>query len=103
MLLAALAGLDQFWHGRGTWAASWRDCLREEAAVVGAGGSGRIEWRMSRATGVGTCVEVAVTGRDVLVRDSKDRSGPVISFAPAAWRAFVNWIGSEDFGDNGDS
>ncbi|MEH0928509.1 DUF397 domain-containing protein [Micromonospora sp. CPCC 205558] len=38
----------------------------------------------------GACVEVAdnVPGV-VLVRDSKDRSGPTLTFAPAAWRGFV--------------
>ncbi|ASW53689.1 DUF397 domain-containing protein [Plantactinospora sp. KBS50] len=48
-------------------------------------------WRTSsRSNGTGACVEVAdnLPGR-VLVRDSKDRSGPVLAFAPAAWSAFV--------------
>jgi hypothetical protein len=38
----------------------------------------------------GDCVEVAdnLPGR-VLVRDSKDRAGATLTFAPAAWRAFV--------------
>ncbi|ASW53184.1 DUF397 domain-containing protein [Plantactinospora sp. KBS50] len=41
-------------------------------------------------TNQGNCVEVAdnLPGR-VLVRDSKDRSGPVLTFAPAVWSAFV--------------
>jgi len=39
----------------------------------------------------GDCVEVAdnLPGR-VLVRDSKDRDGGTLAFAPAAWRAFVD-------------
>ncbi|MFK3982523.1 DUF397 domain-containing protein [Micromonospora sp. NPDC050397] len=49
-------------------------------------------WRKStRSSGnQGNCVEVAdnLTAR-VLVRDSKDRSGPVLSFGPDAWQAFV--------------
>ena len=49
-------------------------------------------WRTSTRSGNGgnTCVEVAdnVPGR-VLVRDSKDRHGPVLTFGPAGWRAFV--------------
>ncbi|SCG60000.1 DUF397 domain-containing protein [Micromonospora rifamycinica] len=38
----------------------------------------------------GDCVEVAdnLSGR-VLVRDSKDRAGGTLSFAPDAWRTFV--------------
>ncbi|WP_369938720.1 DUF397 domain-containing protein [Plantactinospora sp. BB1] len=37
-----------------------------------------------------TCVEVAdnLPAR-VLVRDSKDRQGPALTFEPAAWRACV--------------
>ncbi|MFG3697481.1 DUF397 domain-containing protein [Micromonospora sp. NPDC047620] len=42
----------------------------------------------------GNCVEVAdnLPGR-VLVRDSKDRVGGTLTFAPAAWRAFVASVG----------
>jgi hypothetical protein len=38
----------------------------------------------------GDCVEVAdnLPGR-VLVRDSKDRDGGTLAFAPAAWASFV--------------
>ncbi|MFI6133484.1 DUF397 domain-containing protein [Micromonospora sp. NPDC051141] len=47
---------------------------------------------MSSRSGNGgdTCVEVAdnLPGR-VLVRDSTDRAGGTLDFAPAAWRAFV--------------
>lgn len=50
------------------------------------------EWRKSsRSSGnQGNCVEVAdnLPGR-VLVRDSKDPSGPALTFAPSAWSRFV--------------
>jgi hypothetical protein len=38
----------------------------------------------------GSCVEVAdnLPGR-VLVRDSKDRTGPTLTFDPTAWRTFI--------------
>ncbi len=50
-------------------------------------------WRKSSYSGGqgGNCVEVArraVVGH-VMVRDSKDTSGPVLSFPPAEWRVFV--------------
>ena len=49
-------------------------------------------WRKStRSNGSsGNCVEVAdnVAGT-VLVRDSTDPSGPVLTFGPGAWSAFV--------------
>ncbi|MDH6463471.1 hypothetical protein M2302_003663 [Micromonospora sp. A200] len=49
-------------------------------------------WRTSsRSTDSGgNCVEVADNLPGVvLVRDSKDRSGPTLTFAPGAWRSFV--------------
>ncbi|KAB1946163.1 DUF397 domain-containing protein [Micromonospora sp. ALFpr18c] len=49
-------------------------------------------WRTStRSTDSGgNCVEVADNMPGVvLVRDSKDRSGPILTFAPSAWRGFV--------------
>ncbi|MBF9127659.1 DUF397 domain-containing protein [Plantactinospora sp. S1510] len=47
--------------------------------------------KSSRSSGNGgECVEVADNlGGAVGVRDSKDPAGPVLSFEPAAWRAFV--------------
>ncbi|WP_341718020.1 DUF397 domain-containing protein [Micromonospora sp. FIMYZ51] len=53
------------------------------------------QWRKSsRSSGNGgNCVEVAGNLPDVVgVRDSKDPTGPVLAFAPAAWRAFVAGI-----------
>jgi len=48
-------------------------------------------WRKStRSGGQGNCVEVAETPATVGVRDSKDRSGPVLVFARPDWQAFVD-------------
>ncbi|WBB73365.1 DUF397 domain-containing protein [Micromonospora sp. WMMD1128] len=49
-------------------------------------------WRTSTrsSTNGGDCVEVADNLAGVVgVRDSKDRDGAVLTFRPAAWRAFV--------------
>ncbi|MDG4779299.1 DUF397 domain-containing protein [Micromonospora sp. WMMD961] len=45
----------------------------------------------------GDCVEVAdnLPGR-VLVRDSKDRDGGILAFAPAAWASFVDGVRRPD-------
>ncbi|MEV6691391.1 DUF397 domain-containing protein [Micromonospora sp. NPDC051196] len=49
-------------------------------------------WRTAIRSGDtgGNCVEVAdnLPGM-VLVRDSKDRPGPALTFTPAAWRSFL--------------
>jgi hypothetical protein len=49
------------------------------------------DWRTSSRSGAnGNCVEVAdYLAGAVAVRDSKDPSGPVLAFGPAAWEAFT--------------
>ena len=48
-------------------------------------------WRKSSRCGPtgGNCVEVAAGPGRVAVRDSKDPSGPRLSFSPVAWRRFL--------------
>ncbi|MFV2115343.1 DUF397 domain-containing protein [Micromonospora sp. LOL_025] len=49
-------------------------------------------WRKSTRSGTsgGNCVEVADNLPGVVaVRDSKDPTGPTLTFTPTAWRAFV--------------
>jgi cobalamin biosynthesis protein CobT len=50
-------------------------------------------WRKSSYSGSngGECVEVASAGA-VLVRDTVDRHGPVLTFTADAWRAFTTTI-----------
>lgn len=53
-------------------------------------------WHKSTKSGGngGNCVEVAGNLPGVvLVRDTKDRDGGVLAFAPAAWRGFVDFAG----------
>jgi hypothetical protein len=48
-------------------------------------------WRKSShstSTG-GNCVEVGAPG-DILVRDTTDRTGPVLAFRPATWHRFLS-------------
>jgi hypothetical protein len=51
----------------------------------------RAAWRTStRSGGNGNCVEVAANLSGVVaVRDSKDRTGPVLIFGHADWQAFT--------------
>jgi hypothetical protein len=57
--------------------------------------SSKPNWRKSARSGsnAGACVEVAdnLPGR-VLVRDSKNQSGPTLTFAPDHWRSFVQSV-----------
>jgi Domain of unknown function (DUF397) len=58
-----------------------------------------IRWRRSsQSTGAdGTCVEVACDGATIVVRDSKDPTGPVLRFSAAEWRAFVLGVRRGEF------
>jgi hypothetical protein len=51
----------------------------------------RAEWRTSSySSSNGACVEVAADSATwVLVRDTKDREGPVLKLGPDAWRRFA--------------
>jgi hypothetical protein len=55
-------------------------------------------WRKSRhSNGQASCVEVAITGHGVAVRDTKNRPGPALCFTPAAWAAFTTAIKANSF------
>jgi hypothetical protein len=50
-----------------------------------------LAWRTSSASGgSGECVEVAQWESSVLVRDSRDRSGPVLAVNAAQWLGLLS-------------
>jgi hypothetical protein len=53
-------------------------------------------WRKSShsASNGGECVEVGSHNGRVLVRDTKDREGPVLRVSPTAWRVFADRVKS---------
>ena len=52
-----------------------------------------VRWRKSSYSGNGgsDCVEVTAADH-VLVRDTKDRTGPVLRFTPDAWHRFTGQV-----------
>lgn len=53
----------------------------------------RAEFRKSSYSGGNNnCVEVANIPGVVAVRDSKNPGGPVLTFSPAEWRAFLDTL-----------
>jgi Domain of unknown function (DUF397) len=55
-------------------------------------------WRKSTRSGAaGHCVEVADVPTAVLVRDSKDVSGPVLAFGRPDWAGFIAGIQAGEF------
>ncbi|WP_432095829.1 DUF397 domain-containing protein [Streptomyces sp. bgisy100] len=59
-----------------------------------------LEWiKSSHSSNEGpACVEVATAPDAVLVRDSKDKSGPRLTFTPQAWTAFVTYAATQNPG-----
>lgn len=49
-----------------------------------------LDWRKSSHSNTAGCLEFAANGNSVLVRDSKDRGGSVLSFSLLEWHQFVN-------------
>jgi hypothetical protein len=56
-----------------------------------------IVWRKSTASSGGSCLEVAAHNGLVLVRDSMNPTGVVLSLSPAAWCAFLAGAYKGDF------
>jgi hypothetical protein len=52
-----------------------------------------LRWRKASTSGQGAnCVEVAPVRDGAAVRDSKDRSGPVLHFSAEAWQTFLSAV-----------
>ncbi|AZM48431.1 DUF397 domain-containing protein [Streptomyces sp. WAC 06738] len=72
--------IDLAWHKSSHSGSQGDDCV--EVAV---------SWRKSSYSSgsEGDCVEVAACPSAVHVRDSKDKTGPQLTFSPDAWADFV--------------
>jgi hypothetical protein len=53
-----------------------------------------MNWRKSSYSGdnSGNCVEVADHDSRVIVRDTKDHTGPMLRFSPDVWRQFAKQV-----------
>jgi hypothetical protein len=62
-------------------------------------GTPAVPFRKSSFSGASNpaCVEVGFETSAVLMRDSKDRRGPVLRFTVAEWKAFVTGVKAGDF------
>ena len=50
-------------------------------------------WRKSSYSGNGgQCIEVADDNSRIMVRDTKDRQGPMLRLSPGAWRLLVERV-----------
>ena len=57
-----------------------------------------ITWHKGTASGHnGNCVEVAVVGNSILVRNSRDPHGSMLSFTRREWVSFLDGVNNGDF------
>lgn len=56
-----------------------------------------IVWRKSTASNSNGCVEVALVCGSVLIRDSQDKDGAMLSASPVAWAAFLTRARDSEF------
>jgi Domain of unknown function (DUF397) len=56
----------------------------------------RPRWRRSTRCEGGQCLEVAVLGNRVAVRDSADPNGAILTFPAAQWAGFLHAIRAGD-------
>jgi hypothetical protein len=54
-------------------------------------------WHTALACNGGTCVRVAVNGQEVLIGDSKEPAGPVLTYSFSEWRDFLAGAKNGDF------
>jgi hypothetical protein len=55
-------------------------------------------WRKSSFSESGQCVEVALIAQSVALRDSHAPSGPVLTFGPGEWAAFLGEVRTRSLG-----
>jgi Domain of unknown function (DUF397) len=53
--------------------------------------------KSSHSSDTSNCVEMAVAGPVVALRDSKNPTGSVLALPPPAWRAFTTALSADDF------
>lgn len=58
-----------------------------------------INWRTSSFTDGVQCVEVAMFGDEIAVRDTKDREGATLHFTRGEMRAFIQGVKAGEFDD----
>ena len=58
-----------------------------------------IPWRIAVKSSQGTCVQVARRHGMIVVGDSKHPGGPVLSYTPQEWDAFLDGAKKGEFDD----
>jgi hypothetical protein len=57
----------------------------------------RPEWRRASRCAANACVEVAIAGDTILIRDTKRQDGTVLAYSREEWRVFVDGVKNGEF------
>jgi hypothetical protein len=60
---------------------------------------GQLSWRVANRCNGGACIQVASQDDKVFFSDSKNPSGPILTYSRAEWEAFAEGIRRGDFDD----
>ena len=60
---------------------------------------GELSWRVARLCNGGACVRVAANGDMVVIGDTKDPNGPILSYTRTEFRNFIEGARQGDFDD----
>lgn len=60
---------------------------------------GEISWRVARNCSGGSCIRVARSTAGVVIGDSKNPGGAVLSYSRDEWISFVEGVRQGDFDD----
>jgi hypothetical protein len=58
---------------------------------------GDLNWHAALACNGGACIRVAPLGNNILIGDSKNPNGPILTYNRSEWHAFVTGIRQGDF------
>lgn len=58
-----------------------------------------LTWRTALSCEGGACVEVTADRNLILIRNSRQPSGPLLEYTPEEWHEFVSGIKKGDFDD----
>lgn len=60
---------------------------------------GELNWRVALTCSGGECIRVASQGDEIVIGDSKNPNGPVLTYSRTEWHAFVGGIRQGIFED----
>ena len=56
-----------------------------------------LNWQVARECNGGSCIQVATHGEQIVIGDSKNPEGPILTYSRTEWDAFSNGIRQGDF------